>query len=857
MKFYFNNGAPKKNYYTIGYFDDDEYNDNYGKIFTGVIDAARKHDACIIRFGYHNPFIGKDVNQLIDISLQHILQYKLDGLLFLGWPSAAYYYKRDTFTRYFQSIPVFSIGTNFPNIPSNFFSGDQYLQQLIKHLIEEHKLKKTAYIAPYRPDKRSQTYIETMTQYGLWDEELYVEEELLDGLDFKARGRRALEILLDERKIQIDSLISLYNHETEGIIEELIERGIKIPEDIAVTTYGDGDKARFASPALTTIYYPWMELGYYGCEKMIELLDKGHIPLETEVPGKIIFRESCGCIPNTVVNAKAGRLEPAEKMINELSQNEQKEIIAKLEEAFPHIVINFQSLLEALIKDFVEGKKIYFYETLLDQLNNIPYPYENSNVEDLVSFMRKLLLPYFKTKKETLIWAGDIFQQAQVGLWEKIITIKGNKEVQAKIVNQNLQEISQQLIANFNIPNIMNTLEINLTKLNIPSCYIIIFNSVFEKEETVNNLDNIYESSNILFKYCDHQRIETDSTISLPASQILAEILLPDSLKRSLFAHLLYVQNDFIGIILFEPGPMDGNIYEELSVHISTALKGALILEQLELSYKKLVEQAHREGISDIATAILHNVGNVLNSAKVSIHVLKEIIQAFPIDDFFMANQLLERNIDNLGEFIIDNPKGKKLIELYIKLSDYFNNIQSQINYHGKRLNEKMNSIADIINAQQSYAGIESNTEEILITEIIDDVLKVQANSLEQLKIEIIREYHALPRITAQRVKLFHILYNLIDNAKEAIILSAENERKLLFLVEEDRNGKFIRITDSGAGIPPDSFERLFSYGYTTKKGRSGFGLFSCGVYMKELGGKIWVESKGNKKGATFILQFM
>jgi signal transduction histidine kinase len=64
-----------------------------------------------------------------------------------------------------------------------------------------------------------------------------------------------------------------------------------------------------------------------------------------------------------------------------------------------------------------------------------------------------------------------------------------------------------------------------------------------------------------------------------------------------------------------------------------------------------------------------------------------------------------------------------------------------------------------------------------------------------------------------------------------------------------------IRVEDNGEGIPPDNLTRIFAHGFTTRKNGHGFGLHSCALAAKELGGVLTVHSDGPGKGAAFTLE--
>jgi two-component system NtrC family sensor kinase len=62
-------------------------------------------------------------------------------------------------------------------------------------------------------------------------------------------------------------------------------------------------------------------------------------------------------------------------------------------------------------------------------------------------------------------------------------------------------------------------------------------------------------------------------------------------------------------------------------------------------------------------------------------------------------------------------------------------------------------------------------------------------------------------------------------------------------------------VQDSGVGIQPDVLQRLFEFGFTTKKDGHGFGLHTSAILAKELGGDLAAYSDGPNCGAGFVLQ--
>ncbi|MCL6589626.1 MAG: substrate-binding domain-containing protein [Firmicutes bacterium] len=851
MEYFLESGPRFKQRFTIGFIDEDAHHEYPNYMTTGIFEAARKYGMNVIRFGHFGALSKINKNDsCVQAALDHIQQYNLDGILLLGWASEVHYFGPDYFRKRFHSTPLISLGSSNEGIPSIYFPGAIYIEEILVHLIQVHGLKKIAFIAPITPDPRSETYRDTMKKYGIYDPNLYVPETELENLDLDERGRMAVAVLLDRRKAALEAVVSLYNHETKAIIDELQSRGYQVPGDIAVTSYEDGKIGRFSTPSFTTVYFPWREIGFYGCEKMYELLTQGHIPLSMAVPGRVIFRDSCGCISQAVNCAKTGFIRPAIQSLREIpGPGGLQAIWEECRQEINSRLLDWPLLIKSFEEDYQRRSNDQFLFHLELQLREITDPFLFPDIEDIISVLRRLMLPYFMGEPQTLFWAENLFLQAQVLVQEKKEAVWANQEVQTKNVHLIVQEIGQILVTHFNLPDILDSLASNLHRLNIPGCYIFFFRNK-------NYCENIFHEYGLAFKYYKGNCKKFDIGDSDTAKQRLSQIIFPEKRPFTMVARLLHVADEFIGFVVFDCGPMDISVYRLLSLNLSTALSDAFLLEKLNLSYQKKVEQAHLEGMMAIINGILHNIGNVLNSISVSTQLIRDLIYNSPLDDLLRANQLLENNLENLTGFLGCDPKGKKLMQFYTKLGGPFQELHDRLLEQINRLNEKIKLINDIILTQEGYIGIKSTLEEIDAAPLIEDVLKIYSSSLGKYHIQIVKNYQKIPKIKAHKTKLFYVLVNLIKNAKDALLEVPESRRRLLLSIEESNSYKYIRVTDTGPGIPPELLQSIFAYGYTTKKGGHGFGLHSCANYMTEMEGKIWAESPGPGEGATFVLQF-
>jgi signal transduction histidine kinase len=100
-----------------------------------------------------------------------------------------------------------------------------------------------------------------------------------------------------------------------------------------------------------------------------------------------------------------------------------------------------------------------------------------------------------------------------------------------------------------------------------------------------------------------------------------------------------------------------------------------------------------------------------------------------------------------------------------------------------------------------------------------------------------------LPVIQGDRVQLQQVILNLIINAVEAMSAVSEGARELLISTGKDASGGvLVAVRDSGPGLNPESFDRLFDAFYTTKPRGMGMGLSICRSIVEAHGGRIWAS---------------
>ncbi|TAK74595.1 MAG: HAMP domain-containing protein [Gammaproteobacteria bacterium] len=273
------------------------------------------------------------------------------------------------------------------------------------------------------------------------------------------------------------------------------------------------------------------------------------------------------------------------------------------------------------------------------------------------------------------------------------------------------------------------------------------------------------------------------------------------------------------------------------------------------IAAKQAIQLSRQAGMAEIATGILHNVGNVLNSINVSASLLKKRLTESPLGRLQDVSQLMQEHNADIGTYLTTDPKGKHLPSYLKELANYW---QEECQYSLEEyttLLKNIEHIKEVISMQQSLAGSGVAMESLNLAEVVDDAIKISMIDSYSSDIKIIKEYDGVETIYTDKNKILQIIINLIKNAKEALSSSQEGEKCILVRIKPaDGNTVKIQVSDNGMGIMPDHLANIFSYGYTTKKTGHGFGLHSCLFTAKELNGNLEVASEGLNKGATFTL---
>jgi PAS domain S-box-containing protein len=277
---------------------------------------------------------------------------------------------------------------------------------------------------------------------------------------------------------------------------------------------------------------------------------------------------------------------------------------------------------------------------------------------------------------------------------------------------------------------------------------------------------------------------------------------------------------------------------------------------KLENSNKKLMEASRLAGMAEVATTVLHNVGNVLNSVNISASVVADRVKNSKTANLGRVGDMLREHEKDLAGFLANDPKGSKLPAYFATLAECLAKEQNEMLAELSSLCANIEHIKEIVAMQQAYARVAGLQETLQVTELIDDALRLNAGAVERHHVQVIRDYAPMAPILVDKHKVLQILVNLIRNAKYALEDHGPGDKRMILRTAPGANGTVkLSVIDNGVGIAGENLTRIFEHGFTTRKEGHGFALHSGALAAREMGGSLTCHSAGPGQGADFTLE--
>jgi signal transduction histidine kinase/DNA-binding LacI/PurR family transcriptional regulator len=806
---------------TIGFFLDNINIASVGthqtRVWNAVDAAAQETDANLICFlggalGYSpiNEF-EHNRNVVYDLATAH----RVDGVIISSTLGDLIPYEAFCkFCSSFQPLPVVSLGTPLPGIPSIVV---QYtiMRDLITHFIEVHGHRRIGFIrgpeTSTSAEKRYKAYLEVLATYNIpFNPDLVAPGNFLPG-----SGAAAIDLLLDERKLcpgkDLQAIIAANDNMALGAMEALQKRGLHVPVDVAVAGVDDIEEARVSIPSLTTIRHAVHEMVRQAVKALLALIAGEEVPEQILIPeADLIVRQSCGCFYKLLQQITKAPVATTKTTMEKTLNIQRKLIISKLEQAFSSIAMQHPVAEWAarLMDTFIAGLKkeagipnpfLYSLDIILRQVTGD----DDLLWHEVMSVLRHYVFPLLE--EDTVARAISLWQQAWILIGNKKRQIETRKRLKAEQHAEILRDVSQALLTTFDISSLMEVTAQRLPLLGIERCFISLYEYDLNQSAGLNFTSHMW--GRLILAFEGNRRIKLKKNQErFPVHQIVPHGLLPLDRRYHLLVDTLYFRDEQFGLIVFEIRPPGGIEYATLRMQISAALKVAFLQKN-----RKQAEQNLARSNRDLE-----------QFAYIASHDLQE-----PLRMVTSYLQLLERRyqgqIDAEADTYIDSSiNGAKQMQLLIRdLLRY-----SRVTTQGK-----------------SFKPTDCN--------------KALKQAQKELKFEIEKSgtvitSDTLPEVMADGIQLVQVFQNLISNA-----IKFQDKRTPEIHVGVQRRGRewLFFVRDNGIGISLEYLEQIFVifkrlHSEDRYKG-TGVGLALCKKIVERHGGIIWAESEPDK-GSLF-----
>lgn len=810
-------------------------------LYRGAVEAARHAGARVVAHLSPTPRHQRDLD---GDSLRHDFLFdpsRYDGLLFGYGADAVQRYADDLWS---QGKPVVLLGRRFGALPCVVNDNREPIRAMVKTLYARGH-RRIGFIdglaGNFGSEERCIGYLEGLEQCGLkTDASLLVPGQFSEEIA-RDNVRAAME-----KGLEVTAWIAANDFNAFGVLDALHELGKRVPEDVEVVGFDNLARTKWSDPPLSTFDPQLYQIGYAGTEELIRRVrgEKGcqEIVLPTIYRGRASTREAPA--------APANRPLSPDWAENQFYYEVQWDLFRRTP-----AVAQLVEQMEASLRDpvrFLESFRALLAEAKARQVDPACIDAYLHEIEVLVMCAAATtasvgeLVSGEAVAKDTRWFDQALALQTAAMFEEQKRLYEITTHFQA--ASTRLRELTFEAAEE---PIVLARFWQTLRSLNVgrAGLYLHAQQGGPTDSQMPFAAQWFWKDASIGPRHIDPAGLPTNE-------RDLLQLLPVDEASDWLVIPLLY-ERDVLGVMVFG-SDMDYVVhYPELTNQFSVGLHGARMHFALKRTHAELVEASRLAGLAEMATGVLHNIGNALNGVNTTVGVVSAQVQKSRIPNVQKTARLLaEHQGPNLAAFLAEDPRGKQIAGYLEQLGQHLLAEQQALVRDLEDLRFKVDHINQIVAAQQSYAQFSGLVETMAPAELFDHALKISEASLMRHRVAVRRDFAPVPPVHGQRQKILQILVNLIRNAKEAMAARERHDKHLVLGLEAvslDRV-RFI-IGDNGVGIPPENLTRIFAFGFSTKEGGRGFGLHTSALAAKEMGGSLFAKSAGVGQGATFILE--
>jgi signal transduction histidine kinase/DNA-binding LacI/PurR family transcriptional regulator len=776
------------------------------QLWQGAMKAAQEHGIRLVYYPTINlssipPFDpqSKVLFDLVDARY-------VDGLLvwYAGIAEGAGIDRGASILERYKEIPLVTIGGGFENYPNlsidNYRSGYSAVEHLIKVHNRRHIAIVRGSIGHPDADERYQGYADALRAYNIPINPDYEAQSLFELATANEMTETAVA-RWQELHLEIDAIVAGSDYIALGVIKAIEARGLRVPEDIAVVGFDGVDDSQANIPSVTTVYQSFHELGRQGIEMVLSLMDGQSLPAQSIMPAPLIVRESCGCTAKSLSLLNT-ELETHTELDISASNSPDKRPLDALIAVAQDLNIplsDLENLAKLFKSDRISITSNQFLSTLRQSLIRAQKVHFDAIAwQNTISVLRQQEL---SDSNGDIGWLGEtLFNQARVLVTEIHQRVYIRQQLKLKQQIEKLMQTSEALITSFGEQLFVDTLCERLPELGFPSFYLSLYDDPDQPEMW----------SHLLLAYDNGQRLDLPpDKLRFPTGQLLPEWVHPAHSVAPIVVEPLYFRNEQQGLLVFEAGPMEGLIYENLRAQISSALQGSQLAQQV-LTRTHQLESANKE-LEAFSYSISHDLRAPL------------------------------RSIDGFSRILLEDHAPALPAEAVRLLGIVRNNTQ------------QMGRLIDDLLAFSRLSRQPVNKQVINPVDLVKQVMEAMQTDLEGRKVEI--ETGELPICQGDPALLKQVWMNLLSNAFK--YTRKREVARIQIGCMQGNSEQVYFVKDNGVGFDMQYANKLF--GVFQRLHRSdefegtGVGLAIVQRIVNRHGGRIWVESEPNVGTAFFF----
>lgn len=582
-------------------------------IWLGISDTAKQNNYGLICYAggslnasSWDPFEPQRnaIYNLVDIN-------RLQGLIISGsLGSFITVQEFETFYSKFNTIPVVSIGPEISSVPTVLFDNHSGMRQLISHLVMVHERKRIAFIrgpeGNEEAELRLKIFCDVLRSYNL-----EISADLIVPGDFsREAGVKAVEFLVDTSKVHFDAVVAANDYMALGALKAFQDRHISVPDDVLVVGFDDIEECAFAMPSLTTIRQPMYEMGVKAAELLFDKIENKKVPKTVLVSAALEVRQSCGCFRfGETATSDTQKIEKFS--LKNLPGYLHHEIVRELEPMRSRTsgIISNEEIREFVESFFMEldGKANGSFSNAIRQFawRTASASEDAAGFLRVVALLRSIALIHFSDLIPYHI--DELLQDASLCIVDAAARVQAHRRMESEHKGIRLRDAGMAIASAFDLKQLLDVIRNELVALGINNLWLSLYR---------NPMLSLREYSCILIMSNGSRVI--NEPINFEKCKIAPDGSIPLCTPGSFLVVPLFFRNEQIGFMtLLVDECRDGLVYETLRQHISSALKGALLMKKVQEQSLALESANHQlQKLRDAEHAYLEAIKHELELGR-------------------------------------------------------------------------------------------------------------------------------------------------------------------------------------------------------------------------------------------------